>query len=136
MILLLSFSTKIWGANSEYPKIIVYKGDTLVLITLGQVDSLNITYTIVDEYKELSDSLKSSVAGYELVIIKDKEIIRELREKNEIHDQIVEQKNIVNEELKKDNKKLKKKNKLLKFFNGVLMVTTTILGVVVAILSL
>lgn len=148
-MLLLSFSEKIWGQNKHelsvakktsvenvYPKKIVYEGDTLVLITMDQVDSLNITYATVDEYKELSDSLSSSIDGYEVVIVKDKEIIKELEEKVDIKNAIIVEKDVIIEEHEKDNKKLKRKNKRLKFFNGVLMVTTTVLAVTTAILLL
>lgn len=133
MMLLLSFSVKTWGQSSEYPKKIVYEGDTLVLITMDQVDSLNITYATVDEYKELSDSLNSSIVGYELVIVKDKEIIKEIKEKVKLKDGIIKEKDVIIDEDKKIIEKLKRKNDRLKFFNGVLTVATTVLGVIVVI---
>ena len=97
---------------------------------------MNITYAIADEYKELTDSLKSSIAGYELVIIKDKEIIRELGETIKIHDKIDTEKDIIIVEQEKDNKKLKRKNKQLKFFNKIFITTTAVLAVIVIILTL
>lgn len=124
------------GQTSEYPKKIVYQGDTLVLITLDQVDSLNITYSVVDQYKELSDSLKSSIKEYEIVVLKDKEIIEELEKKVEIHDQILEQKNIIIQEERGEKEKYQKKNKRLKFFNKILVVAVISLGTVVSILTL
>jgi len=122
--------------RNEYPRIIVYEGDTLVLITMNQVDSLNITYATVDEYKEFNDSLKASIIEYELVIIKDKQIIKNLTDKNKACTGVVGEKDIIIEEHEKDNKKLKNKNKRLKFFNRILTATTTVLAVVVVIVVL
>jgi len=132
-MLLLGFSGKTWGQSSKYPKKYIYQGDTVVLITMAQVDSLNISYARIDQYKELSDSLKSAVEGYEIVVIKDKKIIQELERKVNLKDGVIEQTEVIAEEYKKDKEKLEKKNKRLKFFNGVLMVTSIVLGVIVAI---
>ena len=100
------------------------------MITMDQVDSLNIAYVEVDQYKELSDSLNSSIEGYEVVILKGKRVIKELKEKIDIHEQIVEQKDIVIDEQKKEIKKRDRKIKRLKFFNGVLVVVSVVLGTI------
>lgn len=135
-MLLLSFSGTTWGQSNEYPKKVVYQGDTVVMITMAQVDSMNIAYASINQNQELNDSLRSAIEGYEVVVIKDKEIISELESKGELKDEIIAQKDVIVEEQEKEKKKLIKKNKRLKFFNGVLMVTSIVLGVVVVISTL
>jgi hypothetical protein len=39
------------GNKTDYPKILAINGDTVVAITLDQVDSINITYNMMREFK-------------------------------------------------------------------------------------
>jgi len=96
---------------------------------MDQVDSLNITYSALNEYKELYDSLKSTLIGYELVITKDKNIIQEYKDIQEINEQIISDKNLIINEERSDKETAQKQAKSLKGWNKALLILSTLLGV-------
>jgi len=51
--------------NEEYPKIVVIEKDTLVLITIENVDSINSTYITLDEYITMDSINKSIISMHE-----------------------------------------------------------------------
>ena len=119
--------------QNNYPQKIIYKGDTVVIITIQQVKKLNKTYLERDKYKTLTDSLNKQSDDYELVIIKDKELIDNLKEQLILKDNITIENNAIITDLNDKNKKLSKKVKVNSFFNKGLIVITIILGILLVI---
>lgn len=96
----------------EYPKMVIQGGDTLVMITIPQVDSINITYITLDEYREKNDSLHSAVDSMRIIIGKDDELMKVLEERIAIKDTIIEKKDEIIEiqdiEMEKKDKKIRR----------------------------
>ena len=125
---LLSYSQRILK-ESDFPVKIVYQDSERVLITLNQVDSLNLAFANLEECEEYEDSLESSIVKYKEIIVKGKEVEAGLLTIIKTKDGIIEESEAFSEELKKDNNKKKKR---LKFFK----LSTEILGGAVIVLLL
>lgn len=52
-------------SKTKYPKIVVIDGDTLILITTENVDSINTTYITLDEYKQRDSVNNTIISMYE-----------------------------------------------------------------------
>ena len=130
------FITSYSQGQSKYPYMTVIDGDTVAIALMSQVDSLNIVYASRDEYKERYDSLNSAVDGFRVVIVKNKEAIKELKAKIKLENEIKEQKDIVIDECDKVKEKLKKKNNRLKAANKTLVVVSGVLAVILAVFIL
>ena len=128
MMSLLSYSQRILK-ESDFPVKIVYQDSERVLITLNQVDSLNLAFANLEECEEYEDSLESSIVKYKEIIVKGKEVEAGLLTIIKTKDCIIEESEAFSEELKKDNNKKKKR---LKFFK----LSTEILGGAVIVLLL
>jgi len=100
------------GHDEIYPAKTIYNEDTVVAITMDQVDSVNITYASVDQWKEHTDSLKVVIKEDEFVIFKDSVIIGNLSENVDIKNKIIDQKDNIIESGKAKNKKLKLINRI------------------------
>lgn len=128
MMSLWSYSQRILG-ESDFPVKIVYQDSERVLITLNQVDSLNVAFANLEECEEYEDSLHSAIDGYKEVIIKGQEVEESLAGLVKQKDAIIVESKEFNEQLKEDNNKKKKK---LKFFK----LSTEVLGGAVVVLLL
>ena len=128
----LSYSQKILQ-ESDFPVKVQYQGHPRVLITLSQVDSLNFTYSHLNECKEYNDSLEKVNSGYETLVNHGRRIESGLRKV--ITDQstlIKEEQALISDYVEHDAKQ-KKKIKRFKFFSQVLGGTTAILLILVLI---
>jgi len=128
MMSLWSYSQRILE-ESDFPVKIVYQNSERVIITLDQVDSLNIAFANLEECEEYEDSLHSAIEEYKEIIIKGKEVEESLAGLVKQKDAIIVESKEFNEQLKEDNNKKKKK---LKFFK----LSTEVLGGAVAVLLL
>ena len=113
--------------EGEFPVKVNYQGEERVLITLSQVDSLNITYSYLDECREYSDTLETVVLKFNEIIREGKEAEVSLRKVINSKNNILDKSNELVFELESEAKKNKKK---LKFFK----LTTSILGGIAAVL--
>ena len=117
--------------NEDYPKLLINNKDTFLILTVDQVKKLNILKEEKNKYETLTDSLSLQMMDYDLVIIKDKELIDNLKEQLILKDNILTEKDgIISEYIEKD-KKLSKKLKLNMFFNKMLIGGVIVLGVLV-----
>ena len=117
--------------NEDYPKLLINNQDTFLILTVDQVKKLNILKEEKNKYETLTDSLSLQMMDYDLVIIKDKELIDNLKEQLILKDNILTEKDgIISEYIEKD-KKLSKKLKLNMFFNKMLIGGVIVLGVLV-----
>lgn len=117
--------------NEDYPKLLINNKDTFLILTVDQVKKLNILKEEKNKYETLTDSLFLQMMDYDLVIIKDKELIDNLKEQLILKDNILTEKDgIISEYIEKD-KKLSKKLKLNMFFNKMLIGGVIVLGVLV-----
>ena len=117
--------------NEDYPKLLINNKDTFLILTVDQVKKLNILKEEKNKYETLTDSLSLQMMDYDLVIIKDKELIDNLKEQLILKDKIIiEKDDIISEYIEKD-KKLSKKLKLSTFFNKVSIGGVIILGILV-----
>ncbi len=128
MMSLLSYSQRILE-ESDFPVKIVYQDSERVLITLDQVDSLNLTFANLEECEEYGDSLHSAIDQYKEIITKGKEVEESLAGLVKQKDAIIEESKEFNEGLKEDINKKKKKIKLFKL-------STEVLGGAVVVLLL
>jgi len=125
---LSSFSQKILK-ESDFPVKIVYQEKERVLITLDQVDSLNIAFANLEECSEYQDSLEITLVKYKKLIETGKEVEQSLRGIMSTKDKIIQESNTLTEKLEEQKNKQKKK---LKFFK----LSTEILGGAAAVLLL
>ena len=122
--------------NEDYPKLLINNKDTFLILTVDQVKKLNILKEEKNKYETLTDSLSLQMMDYDLVIIKDKELIDNLKEQLILKDKIIIEKDgIISEYVEKD-KKLSKKLKLSTFFNKVSIGAGGVLLIVLGILIL
>ena len=128
MMSLSSFSQKILK-ESDFPVKIVYQEKERVLITLDQVDSLNIAFANLEECSEYQDSLEITLVKYKKLIETGKEVEQSLRGIMSTKDKIIQESNTLTEKLEEQKNKQKKK---LKFFK----LSTEILGGAAAVLLL
>ena len=126
MMSLLSYSQRILK-ESDFPVKIVYQDSERVLITLNQVDSLNLAFANLEECSEYQDSLEVTVTKYKIIIQEGKEVEQSLRGLVSIKDKVIKESDSLSELLEKDNIK---KTKRLKLFKR----TTEILGGVAVVL--
>jgi len=132
-----SASVELLAQNTsvEYglPATTEYQGESVAVITMNQVDSINLTYQYVEECEEYQDSLQSNIAGLHAVI--DSGLVAEDHLKyalnksegiNDINDLIVESLNL-------DNKKLKRKLRLNKFVARITSVAAIILVAIILV---
>lgn len=125
----LSSSSQRILKESDFPVKIVYQEKERVLITLDQVDSLNIAFANLEECIEYEDSLEATLAKYKDLINTGKEVEQSLKGVISQKDQILEESDALTIVLTEDNKKKKKKLKLFKS-------STQILGGAVFVLLL
>jgi len=113
--------------ESDFPVKIIYQGKQRILVTLSQVDSLNIAYSYLDECREYADTLETVVLNFNDLIEQGKIAEAALRT-------IINNKNLVidknNDMVFELEKELEKEKKKLKFFK----LSTNILGGVAAVL--
>jgi hypothetical protein len=112
-----------------YPKIIVYKSDTLVAITQIQAKFINLTKVELDRYKELNINLQDQLDKKDIVIVNLNTIVKALEKDGANYKQIIANKDQIESSLKAE---LKSKNKALKWAktkNGLLGISTIALGV-------
>jgi len=126
MMSLLSYSQRILE-ESDFPIKIVYQNSERVLITLDQVDSLNLAFANLEECDEYQDSLEVTIARYKSIIKEGKEVEQSLRGLVSSKDRIIEESNSLSKVLEDDNIKKAKRLKLFKR-------TTEILGGVATVL--
>jgi len=50
--------------ESDFPVKIIYQGKQRILVTLSQVDSLNIAYSYLDQCREYADTLETVVLKF------------------------------------------------------------------------
>lgn len=128
----LSYSQKTLQ-ESDFPVKVEYQGHPRVIITLSQVDSLNFTYSYLDECTEYRDSLERSVVGLKVLYNAGKRIERGLKEVIEGKNQIIEEERVLLEEYVAYDAKQKKKIKRLKFFRTLLGGVSAVLLIIVLI---
>lgn len=126
MMSLLSYSQRILE-ESDFPIKIVYQDSERVLITLDQVDSLNLAFANLEECDEYQDSLEVTIARYKSIVKEGKEVEQSLRGLVSSKDRIIEESNSLSKVLEDDNIKKAKRLKLFKR-------TTEILGGVATVL--
>ena len=119
MMSLSSFSQRILK-ESEFPVKIVYQEKERVLITLDQVDSLNIAFSNLTECIEYQDSLEITIVKYKELITTGKEVEQSLRGILSVKDNLIQESTQLSKVLEEDNKKKKKKLKLFKLSTEVL----------------
>ena len=101
-------------SQTSYPAAVVIKSDTVIAITIPQLDSVLVTYFRLDECKEISDTLQSEINLLRLEI-------RALESVSTIHraDSLVMEEMITTlTEQKADLKKAIKKENRKKFWSG------------------
>jgi len=113
--------------EGEFPVKVNYQGEQRVLITLSQVDSLNITYSYLDECREYSDTLETVVLEFHEIIEEGKVAESQLRKVINSKNDILDKSNELVFELENEIAKKEKKMKFLKL-------TTSILGGIAAVL--
>ena len=94
---------------------------------------LNIEHIQKEKYQTLTDSLNKQIEDYELVIIDDMELINNLIERLGLKDNIISEKNEIQEELIQKNKKTEKKLKRNVYFNKGLIILSIVLGIIIII---
>ena len=119
MMSLSSFSQRILE-ESDFPVKIVYQEKERVLITLDQVDSLNIAFANLEECEEYEDSLESTIVKYKNLVEVGKEVEYSLKGVISQKDQILKESDALTTVLTEDNNKKKKKLKLFKTSTQVL----------------
>jgi len=119
MMSLSSFSQRILK-ESEFPVKIVYQEKERVLITLDQVDSLNIAFSNLTECIEYQDSLEITIVKYKELITTGKEVEQSLRGILSVKDNLIQESTQLSKVLEEDNKKKKKKLKFFKLSTEVL----------------
>ena len=110
----LSSSSQRILKESDFPVKIVYQEKERVLITLDQVDSLNIAFANLEECIEYEDSLEATLAKYKDLINTGKEVEQSLKGVISQKDQILKEADALTIVLTEDNNKKKKKLKLFK----------------------
>ena len=100
---------------------------------MDQVDSINLTYDYLDECKEYTDSLLSTITGLHGVVEKGKTGEAKLKEALTTQEDINEASGQIIEQQKKDYKRQGRKLKLYKFGATVFGVAAVVLGIIVAI---
>ena len=113
MMSLCSFSQRTLK-ESDFPVKIVYQEKERVLITLDQVDSLNIAFSNLEECIEYEDSLESTIVKYKILIKDGKEVEQSLKGIILQKENIAEESDALIEALIEDNNKKKKKLKLFR----------------------
>jgi hypothetical protein len=119
MMSLLSYSQRILK-ESDFPVKIVYQDSERVLITLNQVDSLNLAFANLEECEEYEDSLESTIVKYKALIETGKEVEYSLKGVILQKDRILEESDALTKVLTDDNNKKKKRLKLFKHSTQVL----------------
>ena len=92
----------------------MYQEKERVLITLDQVDSLNIAFSNLEECIEYEDSLESTIVKYKILIKDGKEVEQSLKGIILQKENIAEESDALIEALIEDNNKKKKKLKLFR----------------------
>ena len=122
--------------NEDYPKLLINNQDTFLILTVDQVKKLNILKEEKNKYETLTDSLSLQMMDYDLVIIKDKELIDNLKEQLILKDKIIIEKDSIIEEINDKNNELSRKLKRNLFFNKVSIGAGGVLLIVLGILIL
>jgi cell shape-determining protein MreC len=128
----LSYSQKTLQ-ESDFPVKVEYQGHSRVIITLSQVDSLNFTYSYLDECKEYTDSLEGTIVGYKNLNEQSQRVEEGLRSVISEKTKIIELEQELIGEYQQYDAKQKKKIKRLRFFTRVLGSVSVILLVLVLI---
>lgn len=116
----------------NYPQKAVINGDTVCIISISQVDSINVTYIKLDECHEICTVLRAEISNYE-ELVKTNEVIMESNQKQlEIQKHIIEEKNQVDVQNEEIIKKQKRAIKWLRVERDVLGVAVLILGSILA----
>jgi len=126
-------------SQSGYPKVLIESNDTFVVLTLDQVDSLNIQYTNLKYCRNYTDSLEKAESSLNKMVFRYWEIIKNLQDKEALSleerkatDEFI---NWLREELEQatvDKQKCTKQNKKLKK----VIIGETILLILVIIIAL
>ena len=130
MMSLLVYSQKTLEEN-DFPVKVEYQGKHRVLITLDQVDSLNLTYSYLDECEEYSDSLEKINVGYKSLVNQGLKIESKLRNVLSDKDKIITTNNEIIKEYESIDSKQKRKIKILKLTRNILAGATAVLLIVV-----
>lgn len=120
-------------SQTVYPKKAVIDNDTVCIISIEQVKTLNKVFIDKDECLELKDSLNSQIKTYDALVGEQKKIISAQDERIAINKNIIAEKDTI---IESDEKLLKKQNRKLgwlKLQRTVLAVSTLILGITLII---
>ena len=128
----LSYSQKTLQ-ESDFPVKVEYQGHSRVIITLSQVDSLNFTYSYLDECQEYTDSLEVTIVGYKNLNEQSQRIEKGLRDVIADKTALIEEEEKLLGEYVEYDAKQKKKIKRLNFFTKILGGVSVVLLVLVLI---
>lgn len=78
-----------------YPKLSIINGDSVCIISVNQVKSINSTYINLKELKEETDSLSAMVVNYSKLTDKNDKLIGSLGKQIVIQDSIITEKDVV-----------------------------------------
>lgn len=127
--LLVCLLTAVWSISQEdYPKLQLIDGDTIVLFTHEHVKKMNKTFVELDECRELNKSLEGEVKLLEEFGEAAQDEIEALNATEQIHKQIITEKDVQVQILTEENKKQAKSLKKVKKTRTLFTIGGTILG--------
>lgn len=127
LILFLLFPIFIFS-QEKYPSIIVVNNDTLVAISMANVDSINIAYSNLDECSEMLDIQDTHIIDLDKIIIGERSIIKK-------QDSVIAYNNKIfilqNDKIEYQETIIKKNNRKLKFHKN----TNICCGIIILLLT-
>jgi len=126
--------TKFGTCQDGYPKLIVYEGDTLVALTMHQVDLLNLMENQTRKYRDLSDTIYANSKLKDVKLFKLEVVLELLRREGQIKDEL--QANCdaaildINNALEKAEKKAKRRDTWMKIFAAAAVVEAVIISLI------
>jgi len=138
-ISVFSFS-QIGLTQNEYPKILVKGQDTLVVITMAQMDKANVVKIQRDRFEELYLNKEQENSDQQLVIVRLGELTASQKEELRLATATIEELRTLTGNLEADVKAMAadrdRQEKRKKFWKGVSVVTGTATVILAAILAL
>ena len=119
--------------ESDFPVKVEYQGANRVLITLDQVDSLNLTYSHLEQCDEYTDSLELNIRSYMRLVNQGKKIEHNLKAIIDDKDEIISANNEIVKEYENRDAEQKRKIKILKLTRNILAGATAVLLILILI---
>lgn len=115
-------------SQSDYPKLVVIEGDTIILIESYQLKKMNQTFIMLDKCNEINESLKREIDLHEENAGVLSEELSNERKKSGVLSEINTEKDGQIDILTSENKKQEKKIKVLKKTRTLFTIGGTVIG--------